>query len=233
MEYKNFELFYNMNKDILDSLDKKYQDAFNSTKDLALKTLEMAQKQVQYDLQNEIEMIKLQKPDISEYGTTQFNPITEQWETTKTIRTTKYNESFIAERAKSYINDDGSIDWAEVDKLQNVNNDLYNDVSKFLFNAQQNTSNIQPVIEDVGSNVFPAEPSPAGKKSLSQRYNELKPIYSGGFYGEQSDKMLKNQLISEKYPKSEVEKIVVPFTFIGKVSKTISSLGGILDWLWK
>lgn len=71
-------------------------------------------------------------------------------EVTVTDFTGKYNQSYLANRANDYINEDGSIDWLSLDDLENTDKDLWRDMTLFLQQAQQNT----PDMEEA-----PAEPS--------------------------------------------------------------------------
>lgn len=52
----------------------------------------------------------------------------------------KYTEDYLAVRANDYITEEGGIDWLAVDKLENVDKNLYNDMVVFLNNALKMTA---------------------------------------------------------------------------------------------
>lgn len=87
-------------------------------------------------------------------------------ETAPGVFSGKYSEDYLATRANDFITEDGGIDWLEVDKLENVDKDFYNDTVIFLQNALKTT----------GGTLEPAPTTPAKKGIVGKTIEAFQDI---------------------------------------------------------
>lgn len=120
----------------LSALNGLYQTALMSAKD-ELNTQNTAYQRVAdkvKDLYSELQFINRERyneeQDLRTYE--KKKAVDDKYKSKLGEYTGKYEKDYLMERANDFVNDDGTIDWLELDKIQNTSNDLYNDLVTFI-----------------------------------------------------------------------------------------------------